>query len=160
MRERERVSAGVGRNGSVFSFLSQCSEKAISFRHRRPLPRPPSLPLCNACPRTDADGRTPLLISEASVFNEHCCFVRALTMYAAGRARRAPRNAAGTQTISRNLTPRSLARPVIHGTNRRVAALLHASSSRQANIFQSERASRLCVCIKRFLGSPPRAPES
>ena len=71
-----------------------------------------------------------------------------------GRGGHRATRAAGIQTISRNLTPRSLARPVIHGTNRRVAALPHAS--RQANIFQSERASRL---HQAFFGEPAAAGE-
>ena len=121
----EREEEGERLNGSVFSFLSRCSEKAISVTDDL------SLSLCHACPRT------PLLISEASVFNEHCCFVRALCMPARGRGRHGIASPAGLETVSRNLMPKSWIDP--HYMARTLARTV-AVATRQANIFQSERA--------------------
>ena len=59
-------------DGSVFSLLSECSDAS------KPFPSAATLSLCNACPQT------PLLISEAAVFNEHGCFVRALCIQGEG----------------------------------------------------------------------------
>ena len=65
--------------------------------------------------RLSSDARTPLLISEAAVFNEHGCFVRALCIQGeGGRAHSTPQDW--------DLATSCLGHwhaPTLHGTNRR-----------------------------------------
>ena len=117
-------------DGSVFSLLSECSDAS------KPFPSAATLSLCNACPQT------PLLISDAAVFNE-----RALCMLGEGGSTRRHRVRG-----SRNLVTGSMARPNITWHE---SSLLHAPC--QANTFQTERERGVRrVCIKRLAGQPAK----